>query len=140
MRISVFRILFFLIAFPFFSMAQHQLTISVNGVPSSKGSINVGVYNTADGFLKPESIFSGKKEKAQKGTTTIVLEQLPTGTYALALYHDENDNDELDTNLLGIPKEALGFSKGKLKTFGPPDYDECVFKVDSDTSISIPLK
>ena len=33
---------------------------------------------------------------------------LPEGEYAISLFHDENENKELDTNFIGIPKEAFG--------------------------------
>jgi len=38
------------------------------------------------------------------------LAGIPPGTYAIACYHDENDNGKLDTNFLGIPKEGTGAS------------------------------
>ncbi len=129
-----------LVLCPFLAIAQHQLTISIEGVESSKGTISIGLYNSADGFLKAEKIYKGLLETAKKGTTVATFEDVPNGTYALAVYHDENSNEELDSNLLGIPKEPLGFSKGKLKTFGPPNFEECAFKVDSDTKISVPIK
>jgi len=46
----------------------------------------------------------------------------PKANYAMAIFHDENENDKLDTNWLGIPKEPISaFSNAKLKTFfGPP--------------------
>jgi uncharacterized protein (DUF2141 family) len=33
------------------------------------------------------------------------FEDIPPGTYALAVVHDENMNGKLDTNWLGIPTE-----------------------------------
>ena len=42
-------------------------------------------------------------------------------------YNDENSNNRLDTNFIGIPKESYGFSNNKLGMFGPPDYDEVKF-------------
>ena len=49
------------------------------------------------------------------------FENLPSGTYALALIHDENGNGKLDT-LMGIPKEGFGFSKNPAIRFGPPSF------------------
>ena len=46
---------------------------------------------------------------------------LPSGTYALALVHDENGNGKLDT-MMGIPKEGFGFSKNPPIRFGPPSF------------------
>ncbi len=49
------------------------------------------------------------------------FEGLPSGTYALALIHDENGNGKLDT-MMGIPKEGFGFSNNPAIRFGPPSF------------------
>ena len=41
--------------------------------------------------------------------------------------------------MLGIPKEQIAFSKGKMKMFGPPKYKECVFTVNSNIEMNISL-
>ena len=44
---------------------------------------------------------------------------VPAGTYAVAAFHDSNDNGKLDT-MIGIPKEGFAFSRNpKLHTRGP---------------------
>lgn len=125
---------------PLFTMAQFDLTITVNNVKSNEGKVSVAVYNSPDGFLKFDKVFKAEAVPSQKGSTEVVIKDLPKGTYAIAAFHDENGNDELDTNVLGIPKEPLGFSKGKMKTFGPPSFEECAFELTSDQSISVPIK
>ncbi len=132
--------LFLLLLLPVFSFCQNTLHVSVEGVKTSNGNISVAVYDQEDGFLKFDKVFKSKSATAEKGKTTVIINDLPEGTYALAAFHDENTNDELDTNFIGIPKEPLGFSKGKMKTFGPPSFDECSFKLTSDHSISVPIK
>jgi len=132
--VSIFLIL------PLFAIAQYDLTVTVNNVTSNEGKISVAVYDTADGFLEFDKVFKAESAPSQKGSTEVVIKDLPEGTYAIAAFHDENDNDELDTNMFGIPKEPLGFSKGKMKTFGPPSFEECAFKLTSDQSISVPIK
>ena len=115
---KIFCILFLI--FPLFNWAQNTLSVNVSGVKTSDGKISVAVYDTSEGFLKFDKVYMGTSTLAQKGTTNVIIGDLPDGEYALAVFHDKNANDELDTNWLGIPKEAIGFSKGKMKTFGPP--------------------
>ena len=121
-------------------MAQFDLTVTVKNVKSDEGKISVAVYDNADGFLKFDKVFKAETATSKKGSTQVVIKDLPKGTYAIAAFHDENGNDELDTNALGIPKEPLGFSKGKMKTFGPPSFKECAFELTSDQSITVPIK
>jgi len=125
---------------PLFTMAQFDLTVTVENVKSNDGKISVAVYENADNFLKFDKVFKADSTPSKKGTTEVVIKDLPEGRYALAVFHDENDNDELDTNMLGIPKEPLGFSKGKMKTFGPPSFEECAFDLTSDQAIAVPIK
>lgn len=119
--------------------AQNKLTIAVDGVKSSKGSIMVALYTEADGFLKFDEVFRAEHTKAEKGTTHLSITDLPNGTYAVAIFHDANGNHKLDTNWLGIPKEAVGFSIAKMKTFGPPSFEECSFSLHEDMNLTITL-
>ena len=50
------------------------------------------------------------------------------GTYAVAVFHDENSNGKLDTNFLGIPREGVGASNGARGHLGPPKFDAATFR------------
>ena len=58
--------------------------------------------------------------------------RLPFGKYAITIFHDVNDNEELDTNFIGIPKEPYGFSNNPKSSFGPPGFDDAVFEFEKD--------
>lgn len=62
----------------------------------------------------------------------IRFEGLPSGDYAIALIHDENSNNKLDTTF-GIPREGFGFSRNPVIRFGPPKFAEARFTVGSGT-------
>jgi uncharacterized protein (DUF2141 family) len=55
---------------------------------------------------------------------------IPSGTYALAVVHDENTNGKLDTNRLGIPKEGYGFSNDARALLGAPSFSAASFQYD----------
>lgn len=46
---------------------------------------------------------------------------LPPGSYAVAIFHDENRNKKLDV-FVGIPKEGFGFSRNPVVRFGAPKF------------------
>ena len=119
--------------------AQHELLIDVNQVPNAKGKISAALYTTADSFLKFDEVFASTSSKAVEGKTRLVFKNIPTGNYAIALFHDKNDNDTLDTNWMGIPKEKVAFSNAKMKLFGPPSFEDCEFNLESDKTIVISL-
>jgi len=118
---------------------QYQLNIEITGVPSAEGEVAAALYTDADSFLKFDKVFRATAEKAQKGTNLLTFTNVPEGAYAVAIFHDTNGNGKLDTNWLGIPKEKVAFSKAKMKTFGPPSFDECRFAIKSDTEIRIEI-
>ncbi|MEN8789723.1 MAG: DUF2141 domain-containing protein [Flavobacteriaceae bacterium] len=124
---------------PLFVFSQNKLTIEVLGVSSSDGDVMVAVYDTSDSFLSKDKVFKTGKASAREGKTEVSIEDMPDGEFAVVLYHDENGNNKLDTNWFGVPKEPVGFSNAKMKTFGPPKFKECVFTMEPVTQIKVAL-
>lgn len=134
------RMIFFgILWFPLSLLAQNTISVHVKNVNSTQGDVNVALYNSDEAFLSFDGVLKTSSVPAQKGIVTLHIADLPIGEYALAVFHDENGNGKLDTNWLGIPKEKVAFSRAKMKTFGPPKYKECAFRVTSDYEISIDL-
>ncbi len=67
-------------------------------------------------------------QRAENGAV-ISFANLPSGTYAAAMIHDENGNGRLDTRL-GIPREGVGFSRNPRFMFGPPSFKSATFPAD----------
>ncbi|AZQ59498.1 DUF2141 domain-containing protein [Maribacter sp. MJ134] len=129
----------FLILMVYAGFSQHNLSLKIEGVPSNAGAICAAVYKDHESFLKFDKVYKMGSKKATEGNTIIQINDIPEGNYAVAIFHDENGNDVLDTNMFGIPKEAVAFSKAKMKMFGPPRFDECAFKIVANTEITIVL-
>ena len=55
---------------------------------------------------------------------------IPPGTYALAVIHDENMNGKLDTNWLGVPTEGYGFSNDAKALLSAPSFSASSFQYD----------
>jgi uncharacterized protein (DUF2141 family) len=55
---------------------------------------------------------------------------IPPGTYALAVIHDENMDGELRTNWLGVPKEGYGFSNDAKASMSAPSFEAASFTYD----------
>nr|WP_299339601.1 DUF2141 domain-containing protein [Allomuricauda sp.] len=131
------RLLLCFLWLPIGLMAQSTLSVKVYNVPSSEGKIQVAVYDSDETFLKFEGVVKSGSTKAEKGTVVLDIDDIPQGEYAIAIFHDENGNDKLDTNWLGIPKEKVAFSNAKMRAFGPPKYEDCAFSITSDEKINI---
>lgn len=111
------------------------LVLKFSNITEVKGQIMVSLNdadgNQIEGYFIPVN---------QKGTITYTIEAIKAGTYTLAAFHDINSDKELNTNLVGIPKEPYGFSNNARGTFGPPDLADQKFTVSGTTTQSIILK
>lgn len=121
------------------SSAAAQLEIVVKNVKNDNGNVRVGIFNDKQTFLK--NPVYGKVVKASKGEVKVIFDQVPAGTYGISVIHDENSNDKLDSNFVGIPKEGFGFGNDSMGTFGPPSFEKASIAVEpGKTSTSITLK
>jgi len=105
-----------------------QLVIELGNIKEAKGTIWVGIYDSPENYLvKEKAIVQGfKVEKA--GATRLSIRDLPYGAYAVALFHDINDNGELDRNFFGIPTEPFAFSQPPRNKWRLPDFEEVSFQ------------
>src|SRR5690606_3590103 len=105
-----------------------DLAVSVLGVRSSMGTMRIAIFSDPAEFPSGEEEFA-RNVPAIMGDMKVVLPDVLPGTYALALHHDENDSDEMDTNFLGIPLEGYGFSNDARVFLGPPSFSAAAFEV-----------
>jgi len=122
-------------------LSQHavaaNLTVNISDIEQGKGHVLVGLYASEEAYKKGKASFYSKV-KAVNGKEVAVFENLPDGEYAIKMYQDENDNNKMDFNMMGIPKEGYGFSNN-VGMFGAPEYEEAKFSVKESTTIEIDL-
>lgn len=121
------------------ALAQNvTLTVKVTGIRSVSGNIGIGLYNDPDKF--PDIGGEYKKITLKVTATTMQYDiSVPPGTYAIALFHDENSDGECNTNWLGIPVEGYGFSNNVKPVISAPSFDETKVSVTKNTTITIDL-
>ena len=73
------------------------------------------------------------------GTNAYRLTDVPGGEYALLVYVDENRNERLDRNFLGIPVEPVGFPNG-YRPKGPPLYRNAVIAASEDGAAGVEVE
>lgn len=132
MRISILS--FMLLLCTLASAQNHNLKIQIEGIKSEKGKILYSLFSSKSGF-------PGDSQQAiKKGIVNIeknhanIEIDLPSGEYAIILFHDEDDNNELETNFIGFPKEGVGNSNNHR---GIPSFKKSVFKLTEDRKIVI---
>ena len=119
---------------------QARLDIVVSNIEDAVGTMLVTIYDKPDHWLKQPYFRSIKQDISSTDDVTIVVADMPAGSYAISVFHDLNDNLELDTNFIGIPKEPYSFS-GTMGKFGPPKFDAAAVPLaPGDNTIAIELK
>jgi len=112
-----------------------SLTVNIEGFSSNDGKVLIAVYNEKREFLKKR--FKGAMSKITDKKAMYVFEGIPKGEYAVSIFHDKNDNNKMDTNFFGIPKEDYGCSNDATGFMGPPKYDDAKFQLTANKTIKI---
>jgi uncharacterized protein (DUF2141 family) len=115
-----------------------QLIIDVVGIERLGGTMMVAIFDSAEAWEDSSKAISVGKDSVTGPSVRLIFPNLAAGRYAVKLYHDEDNDGQLDSNMLGVPSEGYGFSNNP-RVLGEPDFDEAMFIIDGDTSIEITL-
>lgn len=104
-----------------------NLEIRITSLRNTKGKVSVNLFNNADGFPDdPLKSFGWKTVKIVPDTVVIVFEDLPYGSYAVSILHDENSNGRMEKNFLGIPREGFAFSNNYAPKIASPSFRDAM--------------
>jgi len=111
-----------------------MLRVELTGLQNAEGNLYIAVYNSDDTWLGDDTVLEQQVVIADSRDGELVSAelQLPPGEYALSIFYDSNDNGELDTNFIGIPKEPVALSNNARPRFGPPKYKDAVFTLGEE--------
>lgn len=118
-----------------------KLAVVCEAIRNAKGVVGLLVFDSAKGW--PEDVKSAIRSKdveAHPGSSTIVIENLKPGVYAVVVLHDENGNMKLDRNWLGKPKEGWGMSNNPKPFLSAPSFDRAKFTFAGTAELRIRLR
>ncbi len=116
-----------------------DLKVTVLGAKPHTGQILTALFNSSRSYMKTPL----RKQTSTvngAGASTIVFAALPAAHYAISVIYDKNGDGELNTNFIGIPIEAFGFSNNATALFGPPDWPAARFALGGDLKVEIKLE
>lgn len=105
------------------------LVIHVQNVSSKGGILRLGLYDEAGYPHDDSKPIASADVTAHPGLTTVTLNNIPAGTYAIQAYQDTNSNDKVDTSWFGIPQEPFGFSRDARPRLSKPGFAAVKFDV-----------
>jgi uncharacterized protein (DUF2141 family) len=104
-----------------------KLTVIVTGFSNETGNCRFALDNSKFVYESEDTVWIGKVLPIVNKQVIVVIDSLQYGEYAVRVFHDENKNEIIDTNILGIPTEDYGYSNNVSSWFGPPSWDRAKF-------------
>lgn len=130
------KLIFTLVAFlfaPLIAFSQINLTVEIQELRNNQGKLLLELND------ENEQVIRGFSEEIDDNSCTLLIENLKPGKYAFKYFHDENNDEKINTNFMGIPKEGYGFSNNASGKFGPPSFEKMIIEITkSDTLNCIP--
>ena len=105
-----------------------QLDIEVTGLAVGQGYVRLAVIDRAENWKAAKDPVAAILASVTAATMRFTLHDVRPGRMAIRLFQDENGNEKLDRNLVGIPIEGYGFS-GQLPSMGPPQFNDASFNL-----------
>jgi uncharacterized protein (DUF2141 family) len=105
------------------------LKVTIENVLSDEGQI-LAALHTQDTFMQGPGIQNFKRE-AKTGSISFVFLDVKPGTYAISSLHDTNENQRMDFQDSGMPKENYAMS-GNEMIMGPPTFQDVKFEVNDE--------
>lgn len=133
MKAKLISALFFLTSVAGAQTRQHTLVVDITNFRSSEGKAYVALQNPDQKAVQRVAV------PIRNGATRVIFQNVPPGKYAVRLFHDENNNQQLDTGIFGIPKESWGCSNNVQAVMGPPRFEEMLFALQSNKTIVISM-
>ncbi|HEX5169584.1 MAG TPA: DUF2141 domain-containing protein [Cyclobacteriaceae bacterium] len=116
-----------------------SLTVLAKELRNSDGTLQFALYNR-EGSIPDEhykNYFRFLKTDISNGSAQITFYDIPAGTYAVNIHHDENSNGKIDKGWV-LPKEGIGFSNYEsIGLRNKPSFEKASFFLREDKSISI---
>ena len=111
-------------------LSSNKLILQFSNLRSRQGQICISVFSDEKGFPTDglKAVYSKCHAVAEMNEASeIEIIGLRPGNYALAMFHDENNDKQLNTGTFGIPLEGFGFTNNPKILFSPPKYSDCIF-------------
>jgi len=121
-------------------VARGPIEVVVWNIRKGLGHIRVSVCTRLNFASSKKTCLYHGDAPAQAGTTTVIVPNVPAGTYAAEVYQDEQDLNTLRRGALGAPLEGVGFSNDASVFLTGPRFKDASFDHDPATPTSVRIK
>ena len=117
-----------------------NINVSISNIDLNGSKVFIGLYNNDSSFKLKSGAVDSLIFVPDAETADVSFNNIPFGTYAIAVFQDINSNGILDSKKFNIPEEPFGISNYPInKSKLPPTFKKAKFILSGDFLISIPL-
>lgn len=113
--------------------AAPAIELVVEGLRGA-GHVRAGAYGDARSWLG-QTAAARCVAPVQAGRARCTMQLPSPGAYAIGLYHDADDDNELDRGVFGVPTEGYGFSRNVGGGLSAPGFAEAALQVAADALV-----
>lgn len=105
------------------------LSVSVTHARSDAGSIRCGLFDRSDTWRQEDRAMRAVAAPIHNATAHCDFGEVPEGDYAVAVFHAEHGETQIEYGFLGKPKQGVGFSNNPSIAFGAPDFEAARIRI-----------
>ena len=113
------------------------LVVLIHGLEEDEGQINMTCRTESADW--PTGIDAEYVRVApvagHSGMMEIRIDDVPTGIYAISLFHDVDADNDMDRSALGFPLEPWGMSNNAIGLMSAPTFEQAAFIVNAPKTI-----
>ena len=115
------------------------LNIKITNIQPLSGKVMVALFNSKETYFNIDQMYAGREIPADSSIVTCVFQDIPNGTYAITIYHDADENGEMNRSWIGMPKEGYAFSNNFTSAIRPASFNDAAFLLQGDTTLEIKM-
>ncbi|MGH7933536.1 MAG: DUF2141 domain-containing protein [Candidatus Binataceae bacterium] len=110
--------------------ALNSISAHVVSLRNDRGRVVCSLFDSAAGGFPRDGDKAIRQLSVpiERQAATCNFTDVPSGTYAITVFHDENANAHFDMTWLGLPDEGYGFSNDARAVFAPPSFLAASFR------------
>ena len=119
-----------------------DLSVLITGIKINEGNVGCALFNieNIDSFPMHFEQAELVKLPAKYDEAKCLFTNIENGKYAISVFNDKNNNNIIETNIFGAPKEDWGVSNNVRHSLKPPTFEEASFEIkDSNVTMKINL-
>jgi uncharacterized protein (DUF2141 family) len=118
------------------------IVLEIGDVEPERGVLRCGLYTESNWLESEDAVEWVEADYGEEDIATCRFDDIESGTYGVGVFHDEDADHEMDSNVLGIPSEGVCASNDPEGSMGPPEFQGAKFSHDGSdrTGVSCTMR